>query len=296
MRVRNHSFWASNCNYLVEKQEQIQVFRTDFNIQTINITCSFPRLSLLDGQEYFATITAVSCGFKAVASSDGIIHDSTPPSIGNFDLIKLKNPSDNIAHVTGNETLALIWQNILDMDSGILSLRVLLCPASDTEDDCGLNNCSCVSMAEPDPTQQDVTVDLSKISTNHNETYWVILEVQNHARLKSHASIPIYVDMTKPLAGIVRDGDSLEDIGCQRLCRTVSAHWKGFWDYESDIIKYEWAVGFQPYVGDVLPFTAIDFSAGYAKAFLDPESNLNNKTLFSTVKVSSLLYTHFIYG
>jgi hypothetical protein len=199
----------------------------------------------------------------------------------------MKNPSDGIARVTGKETLVLSWKDVLDTDSGILLLLVTLCP--DPKLERSMSHFKCVSIAEPDLQKQDVTVELSGISMKHNETYWLVLEVVNHAHLASRASIPILVDRTKPTVGIVEDGDSSEDIACQRSCTTVSAHWQGFLDEESDIINYEWAVGFQPFASNVLPFTPVDYSAGYSRASLKSDINISNNTvLYSTVRVCSL--------
>lgn len=62
-----------------------------------------------------------------------------------------------------------------------------------------------------------------------------------------------YPDLTAPDAGVVNDGPG-EDIDYQSSTSAVSANWSGFFDWESGVKSYEWAVGTAPGRTDLSDF------------------------------------------
>lgn len=91
-------------------------------------------------------------------------------------------------------------------------------------------------------------VDLAEISIHpaadgdHNRHYYLTVTVTNNAGLSSTETKTILVDSSPPETGVVFDGiwDS-PDIDFQSS-KTFNAYWKGFYDHESGIHHFRYAV------------------------------------------------------
>ncbi len=99
--------------------------------------------------------------------------------------------------------------------------------------------------------------------------------------------VAVDTDITPPEPGTVNDRPEAdlvsEDIATQTSRDSISANWAGFTDAESDIERYEYAIGTSPGAQDVVPFTGFSFSGltSYTKTGL---TLIEGRTYYTTVR------------
>ncbi|XP_070564497.1 uncharacterized protein [Ptychodera flava] len=113
---------------------------------------------------------------------------------------------------------------------------------------------------------------------------WIRIRAWNNVDLSEvgHASPPLTVDSSPPIAGDLFDGPIQGiDIKYQNTQEEICANWQNFYDEQSGIDRYEWAVGTSPFSDDIVPVQTIS-SQIFNKC--DNDVNLiHNTTYYSTL-------------
>jgi hypothetical protein len=212
---------------------------------------------LTGGLAYYASVKAVDVhGNHVIASSDPIIVDgSAPTAISGFiEVHTLGTPDESgTVYVPSFSGLKLNWGTFIDEESSIAAYSVAV-----GFDDCGSENIVAMRSVGLSKTwtlegalqqQAAITTDSVLVATVRG---W------NRAGLSADICSPkIKVDESGPNPGTVLDGDYTQYVNsCRGSCKEINyqpsdsridAHWAGFADEESGIVKYEWAVGSGPW-------------------------------------------------
>ena len=225
--------------------EQIQPFES-IGLKTEG-NCSACLLS--SGATYYITVMAVNgAGLRTIISSNGILVDSTPPTRGV--VFDGSTVGDDIRFQSDLTSLSCTWNNFTDAESHISMFTT--CFSSDGE------NCD-VTVAH----RVDVAVDRSTatgLRLSDSSTYYAVVVAINGAGLGFTVnSDGVMVDTTPPTTGYVYEGKR-HDIDCIWNNESLHVSWSSFYDDQSGIVNYEFAVGSKPDGDELVPFTSVGLS------------------------------------
>ncbi|XP_065839867.1 uncharacterized protein [Oscarella lobularis] len=213
--------------------------------QKTSATCEHcvltPRLT------YYSTVLCYnSAWYQTSESSDGVLVDTTLPVSGQ--VYDGKGKVD-LTYQKFASFLDCSWADFSDAESGIAKYQV--CVGSSQ----GI--CDVRSKTEAaDSTEWH----FSALVLKHGSTYFCTVYGVNGAGLSSSSSSDgVLVDVTRPVKGTVIDGEQF-DSDCQYTDEPIKATWRDFYDVESGIVEYEWAIGTSQGAEDVLPFTSVGLS------------------------------------
>ncbi|CAH1249044.1 SCARF2 [Branchiostoma lanceolatum] len=216
----------------------VQDFTEVGNINSVIIH----NLGLNSGIAYYATVKGIDfVGLSAMAVSDGVLVDTTPP-VKNEKAIDIGG-----LFLQSLDSISVSWSDVfVDKDSGVTSFYWAVGSAPGVDD---------VVRLQPaeNAMVEDSAIDPPLLE---GHTYYVTTMAENGAGLVSTAISHGYVAETSPPeVGFVYDGpptDPPNDLDYQTDKTTISAHWGGFHDPHTDIISYKWRVGTCPLCRDVL--------------------------------------------
>ena len=193
-------------------------------------------LSLEQGVQYFVSIVAGDrAGNTATACTSGIIVDASPPSGGNVRVSAGTAIEVNgTLYVPAFPVLELSWAGFSDVDSGVATYELGI----------GSNGCGSTDLLPLHGV--GLQTHYTAAVPVHAGVLNAVLRVRNAAGLSAdYCSQAIHIDATAPTAGRVFDGIGVPH-HYQQSTKRIDAHWEGFGDNESSIVKYEWAVGSGP--------------------------------------------------
>ena len=204
-------------------------------------------LLLNHNELYCVTVRAINTvGAKSSATSDGILVDSTAPKGGA--LLDGSSASKDVDYQYDSRTLSYTWDQFIDPESMVQSVTISVGSRPGLAD---------VSAARPLSTTA-TSYTAGALLLKHNRVYYGTVCATNKARIQTCVrSDGVLIDTSPPEKGIVIDGLSQPDIDYQNNDRTITAHWFGFNDVESNIRKFDWGIGTMPNGTDISPFTDI---------------------------------------
>ena len=223
------------------------------------------------GTEYNLVIKASNhAQLETTAVSNPFILDKTPPEPGMvFDGdTYLKDQ----AYQSSSEQIFLSWRGFQDKESGIARYEVCIGSNSGLCDVHGFKGVGLTAKAS-----------INNLNLTHNETYYTTVRAVNGAGQTSFASSNgIFIDLTSPVGGGIRDGDSL-DIDVTLHDSYVSCNWDEFQDPESGVLKYVICAGTVKGSCDILPLTTVN--RGLALRLQVKPVISSGVVLFSTLRV-----------
>ncbi|XP_072048763.1 uncharacterized protein [Amphiura filiformis] len=199
--------------------------------------------SLVSGRHYDFFVRAwYGADSYSVHRSDGVIVDSSPPSISTkrgarIKELKALNAAQDVDFMTDISPLIVSWGNVFtDGDNAISHYEVAIGIYPGAED-VVLFKDNTISSDTFHATFHDLSLDVGR-------RYFSSVRALNKAGLHTtHSSDGFAIDTIRPEKGIVYDGVGIHDLEFQNSTTVVSASWHGFVDFQSYIHHYEWCVG-----------------------------------------------------
>ncbi|XP_031557393.1 uncharacterized protein LOC116294015 [Actinia tenebrosa] len=201
----------------------------------------FFNLTLFQGKTYYANVKAInSQGENVYATSDGVVVDRSHPE-GEFIRITPALGKDTL-YTTSFQAPSVIW-DMNDKESGMNHFRIGAGTFPHQDD--------LLSFKKIDGPTRSVNMRDLNFTVSKGLNFFVIISGYNMLGLETTlTSQQVVVDWTPPLAGIVIDGEisgdgdpETKDRDYQTSRQSISAHWYGFEDNESDIVHYKWCLG-----------------------------------------------------
>ncbi|XP_065175686.1 uncharacterized protein LOC135805560 [Sycon ciliatum] len=236
--------------------------------------CDPPRCVPVSSVSYFTTVRAENAARKlAWFTSDGITVDTTAPGTVTVTLNN-KAAGQDVQFVNENTTIAITWSTAEDPDSPIADYSV--CIGSQPE------QCDVL------PWQPTGLATVYRHQGLHSSLsiVYAIVKVTNAAGLYSlTTSTAMHIDNTPPDVGHVIDGGGMSDADCQDASQPLVAQWSGFVDQESYITDYHWAIGTQPGMDNIQPWTSVgsQLSAEVASTALSQPDDI----VFASVRATN---------
>ncbi|PFX19966.1 Versican core protein [Stylophora pistillata] len=199
---------------------------------------------------YHVTVFVVNrAGLTSVMSSEKLIFDTTPPSLG----IVIDGICQDIDFTNSTSTFAIQWRGFKDEESGVTGCSWALIEQSASDNSSSFGNDTVVVRKAVDSGGNFTAGNVSLVP---GARYISRVTCTNGDGFSSTSSSDgVIVDVTPPNAGLIHDGSSLLfDIQFQFSTTAVTAIWEPFRDHESGLAKYRWGLGTTPDNVDVLEF------------------------------------------
>jgi outer membrane protein assembly factor BamB len=190
-------------------------------------------LSLVDKQTYYLSVIATNGAQaeSAVGTSNGITVDATPPT----------RPTvvDDGEYTASATELHAVW-SASDPQSGIVLYEYSIGTLAGAADTLGWT---------PADTSTEATI--TGLSLQGGVRYYINVRATNGAGTRSEVGSTdgIYVESTPPTTPVVTDDGQFT-----QSTTTISATWTSE-DPETGVAKYEYCIGTQPALGDLVPWT-----------------------------------------
>ena len=165
----------------------------EFSVLKIDVNASGSithKFKTVAGLKYQSTIKCRNPdGFTTSAESDGILCDGTPPIVGSIYQKTDQNQTSESRYQSSTNTLEVYWNPGSDPESGIKGYFVAVGSGVYRDDVRGFFTVG-----------KATEVKIANLSMNSGSTYYVTLEVENNAGLRSRASSRgMEVDTTAPI-------------------------------------------------------------------------------------------------
>ncbi|XP_061197209.1 uncharacterized protein LOC133205414 [Saccostrea echinata] len=215
-----------------------------------NMTSVHLALQMLKGHRYSVKVIAVNNADMPISQeSEGVMIDTSPPNIREVHIGLINVPEDTLDNGTvmhADEKRVTISFRALDTESGISKIFVAL-----------VDDGKRANLSDYQSFVFSSTIDIENLNLKPSNVYRLFVIVENGAGINStlNNEKTIYI-MKKNVPGVVFDGRQLlidEDFTKDRTSLAMS--FVGFESESCNIVQYEWAIGYQPFVYDVLPFT-----------------------------------------
>ncbi|XP_048251916.1 uncharacterized protein LOC124135018 [Haliotis rufescens] len=209
---------------------------------------------LQDGKRYVARVIAVNkAKLSKTVDSPGITIDSTPPKIKQIHLGPMKEDEEieNQALIhTDHSKMTISWRAV-DPESGISQVYVAV---GTSKHDQSITKGFLTFTQTSEVTLKHL--NLIDFQTGGNYYYFQI-KVKNGAGVESPVSVSMRINVLPGnVPGVIYDGrkrfidaDYLHDKS------TFAMSFAGFKSIACGIVAYEWGIGTEPYVTDIVPFT-----------------------------------------
>ena len=216
-----------------------------------------PECVAKEGERVFVTVCVTNgAGLSKTISSDGMLFDSTPPSIdGVIDGSQIAG-MDSFA-VLENWNVSVSCLGVEDPESGVQSCIWTIKDINDVvwfEKNITSNSISVEKIVFTDSkTYRDLGVDKSI-------TYFNVLTCWNKAKMQATArSDGFHVKTVWPVPGRVRDGVVMgTDLDYLNNTKVIGANWDPFVsDIKDPVVSYEIAIGTSPGREDILSYLNI---------------------------------------
>ncbi|XP_061166326.1 uncharacterized protein LOC133175235 [Saccostrea echinata] len=195
-------------------------------------------LELTPGLTYYVGIKAFDhVGNSACAHSDPFVFDPSPPTKGSVIVGHISKHH----HAISGRTVAVYWNGFSDKESGIKSFLFGIGTTPAVDD--------VLQFYAVGQHSENVLIN-DHIVEGH--TYFILLQVENHAGLKTMASsMPFLIDNSPPFTGTVLEGFIGKPDMDFTSIMNFTCHWNGFEDPQSQIYHYNIGLGTYPYGNDV---------------------------------------------
>ncbi|XP_062567667.1 uncharacterized protein LOC134229900 [Saccostrea cucullata] len=215
-----------------------------------NMTSVKLPLQMAEGHSYSVKVIAINNADMPISQeSEGVMIDTSPPKIREVHVGLINVPEDTFDNGTvmhADEKRITLSFRALDAESGVSKIFVAILSEG--------------RQASPNDYRSYAfshTIDIENLKLIPSNVYRIFVIVENGAGINStiNKEKTIYI-MKKNIPGTVFDGRQLlvdEDFTEDRTSLAMS--FVGFKSESCNIVKYEWAIGYQPFVYDVLPFT-----------------------------------------
>ncbi|MBL7014321.1 MAG: T9SS type A sorting domain-containing protein, partial [Candidatus Marinimicrobia bacterium] len=216
-----------------------------------NFSFSFPADSMTNGTQYtvYSRATDGAGNMELTHASQTFTLDTTPPtSEVNID----RDYYNNINWSDANS----ISGTMADDNSGINTIQLHLQRNSDTYSWDGNNWTSSEVWLTPDG-DESWTYGLNVTNLTNGVSYTVYSrgeDVAGNVQIEINQDTFTY-DVTPPATGQVDDGLAVSDLDWTNSTTQLSAHWSGFSDATSGIMKYEYSAGTSPGATDLISWT-----------------------------------------
>ncbi|XP_067664253.1 uncharacterized protein [Haliotis asinina] len=212
-------------------------------------------LALRDGTRYIARVIAVNkAGLSKTVDSPGILIDSTPPKIQQIHLGPMKEDEEieNQALIhTDHSKMTISWRAI-DPESGISEAYVAL---GTSEHDQSITKGFLTFKHTSEVTLKHLNLVDFKTGGKY---YYFQIKVKNGAGVESPVSVSMRINVLPGnVPGIIYDGRKrFVDADFLHDKSTFAMSFAGFQSIAFGIVAYEWGIGTEPYVTDIVPFTS----------------------------------------
>lgn len=179
---------------------------------------------------YYVAVRATNgVGLTAIGLSNGVKRDLSAPAtrpVRDGLLLTDLDFQSSASEISAN------WTDFVDNRSGIVGYEWAIGTTAGGSDVQGFV-----------PVGLATSATATGLSLGQGTEYFVTVRATNGAGLTAtRSSDGVVVDLTPPTAGQVHDGIG-QDIQFQTSITTISGDWSGFADAESQIARYEWAIG-----------------------------------------------------
>ncbi|XP_072048762.1 uncharacterized protein [Amphiura filiformis] len=199
--------------------------------------------SLVSGRHYDFFVRAWhGADLYSVHRSDGVIIDSSPPSISTkrgarIKELKALNAAQDVDFMTDTSPLIVSWGNVFTDGANAISHYEVAIGTYPGAEDVVLFKDNTISSDTFHVIFDDLFLEVGR-------QYFSSVRAINKAGLHTtHSSDGFVIDTIRPQKGIVYDGVGLHDLEFQNSTTVVSASWHGFVDFQSYVHHYEWCVG-----------------------------------------------------
>lgn len=211
-------------------------------------------------------------GLMTFAQTGKVLVDTSSPNVGTIQINGQVNGRNNVILLQHGQPIRVSWQGFEDAETNIREYQWKICYAAQT-DSC-LNNFVNVDLR--------TSITFNDTGIEHGVEYRVAVKAANFAGLETKSfSNSFILDKTPPDIGKIT---TISRNGYQSSTSQVSVAWKGFYDAESGISRYEVCVGTMEGVCDVSAYRSV----GLSTATVVRNLNLTqNATYFTTVQVTN---------
>ena len=211
------------------------------------------------GISYVVVVRAFNkVGLFSEASSNQFILDGTKPFAGTvYDGLGRKK---DIEFQSSTTQISANWSPFISVNGKIANYEMCVGTEPDACDMSGF-----ISLGSK------LTGTITRLSLSHNGRYFVTIRATSESGYSTTGtSNGVRVDSTPPLAGKVRDGQTLVDIDYQSADTYIYANWDEFQDDESDITGYTWCAGTGKGICDIFPETDVGDRTSASQQVLPP--------------------------
>ena len=236
---------------------------------------NFIEKQLTEGKSYYAIVKCFNkAGLYSKARSPQFTYDTSPPFYdGNITSGVARDNTMQYQPVTNFITAT--WHPFTDQESPIAKYEFAVGTSPEKD-----------NIVKFQDVRLCNTFTKGMIHLSHSKIYYVSVRANNAAGLSStETSLGVLVDTTPPIASNARvlDGQDVEDINYFSTL-VVAAHWEGFRDPESGILKYEYCLGTSPSGCQIRSFVNV----GNNTSFECHDCGVTaGETVFVTVRVTN---------
>jgi len=219
------------------------------------------------------------------ACSDGVTIDLSPPKAGS---VRIGQPgSEGISFQHSLNEISVVWGHFSDIEeqdtdvytSGVDYYEVAIGSFRYGED-----------IVKRTKVGDATNFLVSNLALKNGAEYFGTVWATDYVGLKTYAgSDAVLVDNTPPVAGLVFEGDD-PLAAFQSSTSEITAHWSGFSDEESAIVRYIWCAGTFPGATDLFDWqpTQADNEAMYAL----PEDLAEGQKIYVSVRAYNRVGLH----
>eukprot|EP01029_Cantina_marsupialis_P002789 TRINITY_DN1266_c0_g1_i1.p1 TRINITY_DN1266_c0_g1~~TRINITY_DN1266_c0_g1_i1.p1 ORF type:complete len:711 (-),score=299.73 TRINITY_DN1266_c0_g1_i1:690-2822(-) len=232
----------------------------------------------------FTLRTTNNAGLTSLSSSSLVrVDETTPDCSGNIgDEAKLISAFYNDGDFSQLK-VEIDWEECEDVQSGLAGVLV--------ENNLVPLNIG-IMKSTVDPSYYETTLDMTNVTNGDELTFDI--GVWNLAGAKTNLGISFVVDKTVPMIGQVRDGarpNSQEDrnLDCQMKSSSMGVNWDEFLDDESEVTKYEVALGTCAGCDDIVSFVESPIGNGVRSYSFGSLSNeiIIGKMYYASVRATN---------
>ena len=229
------------------------------------------------GVKYFATVTSRNkAGLISRACSDAFLIDNSPPAFGTVNIGGLE-PAEEQHKAYVSSDVVVHWSDFVDRESGIDACEITLLD---------VHGMTLFRGQGSNSSEGSFTVPPS-VQLAQGAQFYAVVNCTNKAGLSTEVSSPpCTLDNTPPLQnGSIKAG-AFHDDKWQYQASTshLRVSWPPFHDPESPVVIYDFAVGTQPRLDDVIAFENVHLATRVIKhdIFLD-----RGNTYYVTVRATN---------
>ncbi|KAK7460764.1 hypothetical protein BaRGS_00038811, partial [Batillaria attramentaria] len=271
--------------------------QTDFHVIQVDETLPqahelpLTGMHLYNGGSYSLKVTAVNrAKISTSGETDEVTIDTTPPLVLQITLARpgeVEELNDkNEVELVDKEPIWVTWKP-RDVQSGIKETR--LCIGLAASANCITSDTDVRKIGGSLPFTTSFHDMNLTVTTDEDQKvlYQVYIVVINGAGASSTvaASKPFYV-LKANVPGVVLDGREATDVDFSNDKASIAITFSGFSSAACGITGYEWGVGTQPFITDVMPYTHFGLvvdeqGRGFAQAHI---KQFEGQTYYSTVR------------